>query len=223
MPIPGYPHTGYLLGAGADLQTEFRISGTEYGGYPPPLIGINFFLPPGAQVHPQTFPVCPVKVIAVELDPRKCPPGSLAGTGQATGEVAFGSELVEETTTIEAFYAPGGTLSFLTVGHSPVELEIPSTAHYTSLTGTAGAGPELIAAIPLVETVPGADDASVRSIVVKVGGAMRRNGHTYYYGTVPRSCPRGGFTVRAELIFAGQGGLPQQSVSSQFTGPCPRR
>lgn len=223
LPIPGFPHTGYLRGAGAELETEYRISGTEYGGYPPPLIGVNFLLPPGAQVHPEAFPACRPELITEQREPKRCPPGSLAGTGHVTGEVAFGQELVQETSTVKAFYAPGGGLTFFTIGHSPVALEIPSTARFDSLTGTAARGPELFAAIPLVETVSGADDASVESIVIRVGGAVRKGARTYYYGTVPASCPRGGFTVRSELIFAGLGGLPQQTVPVQFTGPCPRR
>ncbi len=34
VPIPGQPHTGYILGHGAALEAEYRISGTEYGGFP---------------------------------------------------------------------------------------------------------------------------------------------------------------------------------------------
>ena len=47
VPIKGFPHTGNILGAGAAVQAEYRISGTEYGGFPPPLIGVNFYLPKG--------------------------------------------------------------------------------------------------------------------------------------------------------------------------------
>src|SRR5271167_1377212 len=31
LPIPGFPHTGDILGAGAVIQVEGKISGTEYG------------------------------------------------------------------------------------------------------------------------------------------------------------------------------------------------
>ena len=44
-PIPGFPGTGNIKGAGAAVQAEYTISGTEYGGYPPPVEGINFYLP----------------------------------------------------------------------------------------------------------------------------------------------------------------------------------
>ena len=42
VPIPNFRHTGNILGAGAAVQAELTISGTEYGGFPPPLIGVNF-------------------------------------------------------------------------------------------------------------------------------------------------------------------------------------
>ena len=45
--------TGNILGAGAALQVQYTINGTEYGGFPPPLIGVNFFTPAGTKLHPQ--------------------------------------------------------------------------------------------------------------------------------------------------------------------------
>jgi hypothetical protein len=224
LPIPGYPGTGYHLGAGAALEVEYRISGTEYGGFPPPLVGVNFYLPAGSRVHPGGFLTCPDVVLLVEKEPSKCPAGSRAGPqGTVQGIVAFGGTRVPEESTIESFFAPGGGLTFFTFGHSPVSLEIPSTARYENLAGAGGAGPELIAQVPLVETVPGAPDASVERIDVRVGVAMGHGSHTVYYGTVPRTCPKAGFTVRTQLIFAGLGILAPQSVTKQYTAPCPRR
>lgn len=37
LPIPGFPGTGDILGAGVMLEGEGTISGTEYGGSPPPV------------------------------------------------------------------------------------------------------------------------------------------------------------------------------------------
>jgi hypothetical protein len=42
-PIPGFPGTGNFLGAGAMIQAEGTVSGTEYGGFPPPLTEIRFY------------------------------------------------------------------------------------------------------------------------------------------------------------------------------------
>ena len=57
VPIPGFPHTGNILGAGAALKLEFKIKGSEYDeGHPPPLIGVNVRFPTGSKLHPQGFP-----------------------------------------------------------------------------------------------------------------------------------------------------------------------
>ncbi len=39
---PTWPGTGNIFGAGSALETEFTISGTEYGGFPSPLVGVSF-------------------------------------------------------------------------------------------------------------------------------------------------------------------------------------
>ena len=221
VPIAGFPGTGNKLGAGAAVESQVTISGTEYGGFPPPLIGVNVFLPKGTVLHPSGFPVCPPAV----LEPSgsgHCPKGSTAGpVGNATGVVAFGSEIVPETVTVTPYYAPGGGLEFFTFGHEPVLLEILSKAHYVGASGLYSK--ELIAEVPLVETVPGAQDASVKTISVKVGSAIRKNGKTIYYGRVPKKCPKGGFPAKAELTFAGLGGLTQTTVTKTLKVPCPGR
>src|SRR5262249_31052498 len=51
VPIPGFRHTGNIAGAGAAVKAEYTISGTEYGGFPPPLIGVTFYLPSGVKLH----------------------------------------------------------------------------------------------------------------------------------------------------------------------------
>jgi hypothetical protein len=222
VPIKGFPHTGNKLGAGAAVESKLTISGEEYGGFPPPLIGVNVFLPKGTVLHPTGFPVCPPATLEpAGLGPKFCPKGSAAGpVGTATGVVAFGATIVPETTTIEPFYAPGGGLEFFTFGHEPVLLEILSKAHFVGASGLYSK--ELIAEVPLVETVPGAQDASVKTISVKVGSAIRKHGKTIYYGRVPKKCPKGGFPGKAELTFASLGGLTQTTVTKTLKVPCPR-
>ena len=224
VPIAGYPNTGYILGHGAALQAEYTIAGTEYGGFPPPLIGVTFYLPEGTKLHPAGFPTCPKATLEpAGPGPAGCPKGSAAGpVGSVLGVVAFGHERVEEEATLESFYAPGGGLEFFTAGHSPVSLEILSSARYVSV-NSGGFGEKLISQVPLVETVPGAPDASVERISVKVGSAVRKNGQAVYYGVLPATCPKQGFTVRSELTFAGLGGLTQTTVTVSYKAPCPRR
>jgi hypothetical protein len=221
VPIPGFPHTGFILGAGTALEAEYRISGTEYGGFPPPLIGVSFYLPAGVVLHPGGFPTCPVTTLEPSGSGR-CPKGSSAGPpGEATGYVAFGTEVVPETARIESFYAPGGGLTFFTFGHDPVLLEILSRGRYVGSGGLFDK--KLETEVPLVETVPGAQDASVKTIKIEVGSATRVNGKPVYYGRLSASCPRKYLPVKTELMFAGLGGLAPQTVTVEYKAPCPRR
>jgi hypothetical protein len=223
VPIPGFPHTGNILGAGAAVEAEFHISGTEYGGYSPPLIGVNVYLPTGAKIHSAGFPTCPTATILTEKEPTKCPKGSKAGpVGTATGFVVFGSERVPETVSLESFWAQGG-LNVFVDGHTPASIEVTSTGKYTKLGGGGGYGPELVTTVPLIETVPGAPDGSTSSIKLKVGAAMKKGKKTIYYGTMPTKCPKGGFPVKAELKFAALGGLTEQTVTQLYKAPCPRK
>jgi len=226
IPIKGFPHTGNIYGAGAAVKAVINISGKEYGGFPPPLIGVNFYLPKFTKLHTTGFPTCAVSNLEQSgAGPSACPKGSKAGpTGHAKGAVAFGKEIVPEEVTIESFYRPGGGISFFTAGHAPVALEFLSQGRYTHLSGGGGFGPELITEIPLVETVPGAQDASVEHIEVQAGSAIKKGKKTIYYGTVPKKgqCPKGGFKIKAEFLFAGLGGLSPQTVTASYKAPCPR-
>jgi hypothetical protein len=223
VPIPGFPHTGNIFGAGAAVEAEYKIEGTEYGGFPPPLTHVNFYLPAGTKLHPSGFPTCAPSVLEPSgAGPAHCPKGSAAGPkGTVQGFVAFGTEVVPETASIESFYAPGGGLTFFTFGHSPVLLEILSKAKYVPASGLFSK--ELEAEVPLVETVPGAQDASVKFIKVKAGSAIKKGGKTTYYGTLPTKCPKKYLPVKTELTFAGLGGLKEETVTAEYHAPCPRK
>ncbi|MGO9489993.1 MAG: hypothetical protein ACLQBB_13325 [Solirubrobacteraceae bacterium] len=223
VPIAGFPHTGNIFGAGAAVESEFKISGTEYGGFPPPLVHVNVYLPAGVKLHTTGFPTCNPSVLEpTGKGPKFCPKGSAAGPkGSVEGFVAFGKEVVPETATIESFYAPGGGLTFFTFGHEPVLLEILSKGHFVNSSGLYSKKFEAV--VPLVETVPGAQDASVKFIKVKTGSAYKSHGKTIYYGTLPTTCPKKYLPVKAELTFAGLGGLSTQTVTAQYKAPCPRK
>jgi len=222
VPIPGFPHTGDILGAGAALQAEYTIEGTEYLGSPPPIIGINFYTPKGTVLHSGGFPTCSEEVVK-QQGPIACPKGSQAGPpGVAHGFVSLGGERVEEEAEIFSFYKPGGGFIFLTVGHSPVSLEILSPGHYVNAGGSYG--PELITKIPEIASLPGAPFASVKTIKVKAGSAVKSHGKAIYYGRVPTKCPKGGFPLKTEVIFAENGEETKPvTVTALYKAPCPRK
>ena len=118
VPIEGFRHTGNIAGAGAAIETDYRISGREYGGFPPPLVGLNLYMPAGTDVHPADFPTCPPPREPEALGPQHgSRPCSAGPAGPARAFVAFGKRVRPEAATIEASYAPGGNLTLALVGH----------------------------------------------------------------------------------------------------------
>lgn len=214
IPIPGFRGTGAILGAGSEVEVQVTIGGTEYGGFPSPLTGISIYAPKGVKLTPAGFATCAPSALEAS-GAAGCPKKSRAGPpGVGLGVVTFGGERVPEEVSIQGFFAPAGGLTFYVEGNTPTSFQILELAHWVM----AGApfGPELIVEVPLIETVPGADDASVISFTVKVGAAYRRGGRMVSYITEPKKCPRGGFPTKAELKF-----LSGESVTVTDTVPCP--
>jgi hypothetical protein len=211
-----YPKTGNILGAGASVETQFTISGTEYGGFPSPLIGVNVYLPAGTKLHPQGFATCSSAILESH-EVQKCPRKSIASPkGEVLGVVSFGSTRVQEKASVQAFFTSGGGLAFFTEGTSPTLIEILSTARFSGASGAFSQ--KLTAVVPLVETVPGAPYASVESIRIKVGAAYIKNKKLVSYGTVPKKCPKGGFPAKTELKF-----LSGETSTASIKVPCPKK
>jgi len=211
-----YPKTGNILGAGASVETQFTISGTEYGGYPSPLTGVVVYLPKGTKLHPQGFATCP-SVTLESREVQKCPKKSIASPkGEVLGVVSFGGTRVEEKASVQAFFTSGGGLAFFTEGTSPTQIEILSTGRFAGASGAFSQ--KLTAVVPLVETVPGAPYASVQAIKIKVGAAYLKGKKLISYGTVPTKCPKGGFPAKTELKF-----LSGETSTASIKVPCPKK
>jgi len=218
LPIPHFPHTGNILGAGASIEANFAITGTEYDqGHPAPLRGVNVFFPKGTKITTKGFPTCTTTKLETG-GPPACKKAASGPVGHANGVVNIGGEPVREETTVQGFFTSNG-LDFFIEGNSPTKIEKVSTGHWT--TASAPYGPELVTEVPLIETLPGAPDASAESIHVKSGVAMKKGNKTIYYGTVPKTCPKGGFPAKAELFF-GEGAKPSwEKVTVTAKVPCP--
>ena len=212
---PTWPGTGNFFGKGTALETEFKISGTEYGGFPSPLIGVAFYTPKGTKVSEKGFTTCSASVLESH-EVQKCPKKSVAGPkGSAEGVVSFGSTRVHETLSVQPFFEAGEKLAFYAEGTSPAEIELLSTGAFSS---ASGSGPVVTASVPLVETVPGAPFGSVEAIKVKVGAAFMQGKKLVSYGTIPKTCPKGGFPVKAELKF-----YSGETVTVTAKPPCPKK
>jgi hypothetical protein len=215
VPIPGFPGTGDILGAGAGVEVQVGIAGTEYGGFPSPLVGMTIYAPSGVDVDTTGFGSCAPAVLEAD-GPSGCPKSSRAGpTGEGLGVVSFGGQPVNEKVSIQSFFAPMGGLTFYAVGRMPTAFEILEKGYWSM--ASAPYGPELTVELPLVETVPGADDASILSFKVQVGAAYKRDRKTVSYITLPRRCPKGGAPLKAELKF-----MSGETVTIADRQPCPK-
>jgi hypothetical protein len=99
---------------------------------------------------------------------------------------------------------------------SPVSIEI--LAKGTITTAAAPYGPKFQGEVPLIESVPGALDASAESISVKLGAAYKKGKKTISYGTLPKKCPKGGFPLKAVLSFLGGA-----TAEATYNAPCPKK
>ncbi len=224
VPIAGFAHTGNILGAGAAAKFEYAIVGSEYFGQAPPIIAANFYAPAGSVAHPEGFPACAEATI-LNVGPKACPKGSSAGpVGTVLGYVTFGGERVEESAELLSFFRPGGGFDYFAVGRSPVWLEVLAHGRFSHASGIDGYGFEEEEEIPLIATVPGAPYASVKSISGTFGTAIRAHGKALYYFRLPKTCPKGGFPLKAETTFAEDGEPSRpETVTSYYRAPCPPR
>jgi hypothetical protein len=214
LPIPGFPGTGNVLGAGAQVEVQSTISGAEYGGYPSPLTELNLYSPAGSKITPAGFATCADSVLENQGG-AGCPQRSRAGpVGVGLGVVAFGGEPVPEKVTIESFFAPAGGLTFLVEGATPSYFQVLEKARW--IDASPPYGQEVLVEVPLVETAPGANDASILSFTVKVGAAYRHDKKTVSYFTQPKKCPKGGFPAKMEMKF-----LSGETVVVNDSAPCP--
>jgi hypothetical protein len=214
IPIPGFPGTGDHLGVGATVEVKATISGTEYGGYPSPLTELNLYSPSGSKLTTAGFVTCADSVLETNGG-AGCPRKSRAGPlGVGLGVVAFGGHPVPEKVTIESFFAPGGGLTFMVEGNSPAYFQVLEKAHWVN--ARPPYGQEVLVEVPLVETAPGANDASVISFTVKVGAAYRQGKKVISYFTQPKQCPRGGFPAKMEMKF-----LSGETATVNENVPCP--
>jgi hypothetical protein len=213
---PYYPGTGNIFGAGTDVEAEYKITGTEYGGAPSPLTQVVFYTPKGAKLRTTGFTTCSQAVLESH-EVQKCPKKSVAGPkGEASGTVSFGPTRVKEKLSVQPFFESGGRLAFYSEGVTPAEIELLSTGKFSN--PSSSTGPVLTAEVPLVETVPGALLGSVESIKVKVGAAFKQGKKLISYGTLPKTCAKGGFPVKSELKF-----LSGETVTVNVKAPCPKK
>jgi len=217
VPIPGFPETGDILGAGADVEIEGKLEGDELpGGLPLQTRRLVLYFPAGTKIDPTGFPTCTVAKLE-EVGPEGCPKQSRIADGTVGVADQIGSgEATREEGALEVFITPGNGVVAYANAASPISAQIIIPAHWES--APAPYGLKLTFEIPLVDSVPGALPVSGTSIKEKAGAAIRKDGKTYYYGRVPAKCPKGGFPGKGEVTLEGG-----QNIVTEVKVPCPTR
>ena len=210
---------GAHLGEPTALTAELKFAGTEYGGFPEPLTRVILRLPAGTVLSSEGFPTCPPQVLE-QKGPAGCPAGSKAGpAGSFNAIVAFGNERVTENGTTETFFTEGGGVLVYFLGTSTVALELISRGVFEP--ASAPFGPAVNFEVPLIQTVPGAPDASLTALTIGLGAFIKRGGHETGSVTVPEACPKGALSWRADATFNDETGLHEMTAHAEAETTCP--
>ena len=190
---------------------------------PPPLTQIDFSYPNNLGFATSGLGLAECNPAQLqELGSPACPPNSKMGSGNATVDVPFGTELVTEHVSLALFAGPSPDgyvhLLVLASGKEPVEARILITA--VLLPG------HLQITVPPIGGLPGAPNVSISQIQASLGGSLTYYEHTHgrtltYHPRgigLPDSCPHGGWRVGTTLAF--QNGQHSQARTSIT---CPRR
>jgi len=182
------------LGGDGSINVTLAVESTEYGGYPPPVEAFGLRFPSGTILGGQGHPSCSEAVIVEAKEPEKCPSGSIAGPpGHAEGFVVFGGETVPEEFTTELFYASAEHLLMFIAGNHPAIVEATAKGTIT--------GSDLSFEVPLIETVPGANDVSIKKLVLHFGETQAEEEASHHESglSLPDACPTGRFSWSASL------------------------
>jgi hypothetical protein len=209
------------LGAPTAVSFAFRVADEERD--PAPLVGIQLAYPRDLGLATSDLGVmacAPAQLRA--LGPAGCPANSHMGYGSAVVQVAFGSDVVKETTQIAllAGPSPDGYLHLLVYasGKFPIEAAVILTA--VLLPG------HLAITVPPIPSLPAAPYVFLTEMHVTLGGNLTYyetlNGRPVAYHPagvgLPTTCPHGGFRFAATFRL-----LDGEHTGTRAAVPCPPR
>jgi hypothetical protein len=214
------------LGAPTNVHGTATIGSTS-GPLPSPPAEITVEGPPGLKVDVKGVGVCTPATLQAD-GPEGCPKDSKAGYGGGVGAYELGHEMREEPFTLNFFRGPDEDghlvlLSYLNA-ESPVSVQMVFKAQVVREPPPYGLGFTFV--VPPIETLPGASNATAKSIYITLGAP-----NAAYFETVhgkrrlvhvkgivaPRHCPRGGFPYATRFTF-------EDGTTNAVMGtiPCPR-
>lgn len=179
-----------------DLNLGAHFGSTD-GSVPPILTNMSFKFP-HAKVNGSAFPTCTLAKVT-KGGPGACPKGSLIGTGRAIVD-AIGLQI---GATIKAFNGPGTDSKRQEIVWAKSDPGIDVTLVFPGTLKKIGGqyGYQLDIAVPAINTIPGAPDASVDSFNVSVGGRTKKHGKKISYIDAPTVCPKAGLPFFGSFSF----------------------
>lgn len=215
------------LGAPTNVHGTATIGSTT-GPLPSPIAETTVMGPPGLKVDVNGVGVCDPTTLAAS-GPEGCPKDSKAGFGGGVGAYELGHEVREEPFTLNFFRGPneGGHLVLLAYldAVAPVSVQMVFKAQIVQEPKPYGLG--FTFKVPPIETLPGASNATAKSIFITLGApnaayfekvhGRRRLVHVKGI-IVPKRCPRGGFPYETQFTF-------EDGTTNTVKGtiPCPHR
>lgn len=198
------------LGAPTNVHGTATI-GTTTGALPSPIAEATVMGPPGLAVDVRGVGICTPETL-INDGPEGCPKDSKAGFGGGVGAYELAKEVREEPFTLNFFRGPdeAGHLVLLAYLNaiSPVSVQMVLKAQVVHEPKPYGLG--FTFTVPPIETLPGASNATAKSIYITLGAP-----NAAYFETVhgkrklvhvkgiivPRTCPHGGFPYQTRFVF----------------------
>jgi hypothetical protein len=198
---------------GASTNVTFTGKFTSTTSSPPsPITNITAYLPAGMEIDQRGAGTCAAATLEAS-GPSGCPADSRVGFGGGQGLIELAREIIHEPYTLDFFFGPpeNGHIAILAYVQavSPASFELVIVAKEFHAPKPYGLGFSID--VPPIPTLPEASDASVESAFLTFGArniAYYKKVHgkrtlLHVRGVVvPKSCPRGGFPVKATVSFA---------------------
>ncbi len=209
------------LGAPTSMSIAFQISASD--GLPAPLTSVQLRYPNNLDLATSGLGTATCEPELLQAGgPAACPANSQMGSGSALARFRVGNEVFSESAEIGLVAGPStdGYIHMLVSasGVSPVIAVIV-------MSSVLRPG-QIALSVPIVPSLPEGENVSVVFVRATLGGRLtyseRVHGRTTSYHprgiSLPRRCPRGGFSFSGVFGFADG-----TTTSARTIVPCPRK
>lgn len=194
---------------------------------PSPITKVVVLGPAGLALNLEGTGTCNAAALA-NAGPSACPADSRAGFGGGVGAFELAKEIIHENFTLDLFLGsnrPSHVVLLIYLNAiTPVSVQLVFTAPVVQEPKPYGLG--FSVNVPLIETLPGASDASAVSTFITLGAKnvayfKKVHGKRKLFHVkgilVPKKCPKGGFPVASQFSFEDG-----STVTTKSKIPCPR-